>query len=67
MTPPLVMNWKMLMNLVASIGTPMKKEAMDTCFLLTVLTISDGKIFHLFIYVPLYNSQWHLLEETFLG
>jgi hypothetical protein len=32
----------MLMNLVASIGTPMKKEAMDTCFLLTVLTISGG-------------------------
>jgi len=44
MTPPLVMNWKMLMNLVASIGTPMKKEAMDTCFLLTVLTISGEEV-----------------------
>jgi len=27
-------------NLVASIGTSMKKEAMDSCFVLTVLTIS---------------------------
>ena len=34
------MNWKMTVNLVASIGTSMKIEAMDPCFLLTVLTIS---------------------------
>ena len=46
MTPPLVMNWKMTANLVASIGTPMKIEAMDSCFVLTVLTIS-GEIWTL--------------------
>jgi hypothetical protein len=51
MTPPLVMNWKITANLVASIGTPMKTEAMDSCFVLTVLTISgEGE--------PLIFHQW---------
>jgi hypothetical protein len=38
----IALNWKMLINLVASAGNPVKKEAMDTCLLLTVLTMSGG-------------------------
>jgi len=40
MTPPLAMNRKMIIILVASIDASMKKEAMDSCLFLTMVTIS---------------------------
>jgi hypothetical protein len=43
MTPPLVMNWKMISILVASIDA-MKKEARDSCLFLTVVTISGDML-----------------------
>jgi len=57
MTPPLVMNWKMLINLVASIGTPMKKRGNGHLFLV-------DRVNHIRRYLDYQNVPAHRIRAV---